>query len=85
MLKEYLKWRAWKPHYCQALSAEDCNIHLEILEIMLAWYEDWPGLFQNILSSDEFFSYWWICEPPRLSLVGIRRSSNYLREISEST
>ena len=53
VLKKHLKWRAWKPHYCQVLSAEDCNIRMEFSEIMLAWYEDWPGLFQNILWSDE--------------------------------
>lgn len=53
VLKKELKWHAWKPHYCQSLSAEDCNIHMEFGEIMLARYEDWPDLFQNILWTDE--------------------------------
>ena len=30
VLKNELKWRAWKPHYCQALSAKDCDIRMEL-------------------------------------------------------
>ena len=48
-----LKRRAWKPHYCQALSAEDCDIRMEFGEMMLAWLRDWPDLLKNILWSDE--------------------------------
>ena len=69
-LNKELKWRAWKPHYCQALCAEDCDIRMEFAEMMLAWYEDWPALFKNILSSDEAgISHRWICEPSQLSLL----------------
>jgi hypothetical protein len=57
VLKKELKWRAWKPHYCQSLSDEDCDIRMEFGENMLAWHEDWPVLFQNILWSDEAVFY----------------------------
>lgn len=53
VLKKELNWRAWKPHYCQSLSDEDCDIRMEFGEIMLAWHEEWPNLFRNILWSDE--------------------------------
>lgn len=53
VLKKVLKWRAWKPHYCQSLSDEDCDMRMEFGEIMLAWHEEWPHLFRNILWSDE--------------------------------
>ena len=35
VLKNELKWHIWKPHYCQALSAEDCNIRMEFGEMVL--------------------------------------------------
>lgn len=53
VLKKELQWRAWKPHYCQFLSAEDCDIRSEYAEVMLAWHEQWPALFHNIIWSDE--------------------------------
>ena len=40
VLKNEFKWRAWKPHYCQALFDEDCNIRMEFGEMMLAWFRD---------------------------------------------
>ena len=40
VLKKELKWYAWKPHHCQALSAEDCEIRMEFGEVMLPWFED---------------------------------------------
>ena len=52
-LKKELKWRAWKPHYCQSLSAEDCDIRMEFAESMLVWREEWSQLFHNIIWSDE--------------------------------
>ena len=45
--------RAWKPRYCQALSAEDCDIRMEFGEMMLAWFKDWLDLLKNILKSAE--------------------------------
>ena len=45
--------RAWKPHYCQALSVEDCDIRMEFGEMVLAWFRDWPDLLKNILWNDE--------------------------------
>lgn len=53
VLKKELKWHAWEPHYCQSLSAEDCDIRMEFGENMLALYEEWSDLFKNILWSDE--------------------------------
>jgi hypothetical protein len=53
VLKKELRWRAWMPHYCQSLSDEDCDIRMEFGEIMLAWHEEWPHLFRNILWSGE--------------------------------
>ena len=53
VLKKELKWYAWKPYYCQTLSAEDCDNHMKFGEVMLAWYEDWSDLFKNILWNDE--------------------------------
>jgi len=53
VLKNELKWRAWKPHYCQALSSEDDDIHMEFGEMMLAWFRDWSDLLKNILWSDK--------------------------------
>ena len=49
VLKNELKWRAWKLHYCQAPSAKDCDICIEFGEMILTWYEDWSDLFKNIL------------------------------------
>ncbi|XP_076028935.1 uncharacterized protein LOC143017855 [Oratosquilla oratoria] len=78
VLKNELKWRAWKPHYCQTLSAEDCDIRVEFGEMMLAWYEDWSDLFKNILWSDEAVfhiggfvnrhnCHYWAGEDPRIT------------------
>ncbi|CAG0899630.1 unnamed protein product [Darwinula stevensoni] len=53
VLEKELNFRPWKPHSCQALSAEDCDRRMEYGEIMLAWYADWPQLFNNIGWSDE--------------------------------
>ena len=54
MLKNEIKWRAWKPHHCQTLSAEDCDdIRMEFGVMLLAWFRDWPNLLKNILWSDE--------------------------------
>ena len=53
VFKNELKGCAWKPHYCQALTAEDCDNRMEFGEVMLAWYEDCSNLFKNILWSDE--------------------------------
>ena len=39
-LNNELKRRAGKPHYCQALSAKDCDIRMEFGEMMLAWFRD---------------------------------------------
>ena len=47
VLKNEPKWRAWKPHYCQALSAEDCYIHVEFWEVMSAWYRHWSDLWSD--------------------------------------
>ena len=55
VLKNEVKWRAWKSHYCQALSAEDCDIRMEFGKTMLAWCRDWPDLFKNILWSEAVF------------------------------
>ena len=54
MLKNELKCHAWKHHYYQALSAEDCDIRMEFGEMMLAWFKNWPDLLKNIL---------WCAEP----------------------
>ena len=51
MLKTELKCRAWKPHYCQALSVEDGNIPIEFEEMMLTWFKDCPELLKHILCS----------------------------------
>ena len=51
--KDELKWHAWKPHYRQALYAEDCYNRVEFGEVMLAWYEEWFGLSKSILWSNE--------------------------------
>ena len=40
VLKNKLKWRAWKLRYRQALSAEDCDIRIEFGEMMLDWFKD---------------------------------------------
>ena len=42
-----LNWRTWKPHYCQALSAEDCDRRLEYGEVMQSWHKDQPELYKN--------------------------------------
>lgn len=43
--------------HCQTLSTEDCDIRIEFVEVMLAWYEDWSDLFKNILWSAEAVFY----------------------------
>ncbi|CAG2054531.1 unnamed protein product, partial [Timema podura] len=53
VLKKDLSFRPWKPHYCQELSAEDCDHRMVYGEIMLGWYNDWAQLFDNIIWSDE--------------------------------
>ena len=35
VLKNVLIWCAWKKHYCQALSAEDCDICAEFAKVMM--------------------------------------------------
>ena len=78
VLKNELKWRTWKPHYCQALSAEDCDIRMEFGEMMLAGLRDWPDLLKNILWSDEAIfhiggfvnrhnCHYWAEEDPRVT------------------
>ena len=47
MLKNELKCRAWKTHYCQALFAEDCDIRMEFGEMMLAWSKDGPDFLKR--------------------------------------
>ncbi len=77
VLKKELKWHAWKLHYCQALSTEDCDIRMAFGEVILAWYEDWSDLFKNILWSDEAVfhiggsvnrhnCHYWTGEDPRI-------------------
>ena len=53
ILKKVLKWRAWKPHLCQALSDDDCQQRMEFGDIMLSWHSEWNELFENILWTDE--------------------------------
>ena len=53
ILKKELHYRPRKPHYCQKISAEDCDRRLEFAELMLDWHLDWPEVFDNILWSDE--------------------------------
>ena len=83
VLKNELKWRAWKPHCCQALSAEDCDIRMEFGEMMLAWFRDWPDLLKNILWSDEAVfhiggfvnrqnCHYWAGEDPRVTSAKCR-------------
>lgn len=53
ILTAELDFRPWKPHYCQALSAEDCDRRLEYGEMMIEWQIRWPELYHNIVWSDE--------------------------------
>lgn len=45
--------KPWKPNYVQELFDEDSKIRIEFSETMLAWKEERPNLFKNILWSDE--------------------------------
>ena len=47
VLKYEPKWRAWKPHYCQSLSAEDCYICEEFWDVMSAWHRHWSDLWSD--------------------------------------
>ena len=53
ILHKDLNFKPWKPHLCQDLVEEDFDRRKEYGETMLAWHEDWPELFHNILWSDE--------------------------------
>ena len=53
ILKKELRYRPWKQHYCQKISAEDCDRRMEFAELTLGWQVDWPELFDNVLWSDE--------------------------------
>ena len=53
ILTNELNFRPWKPHYCQALSDEDCDRRLEYGEMMEEWQIRWPDLHRHILWSDE--------------------------------
>lgn len=78
ILKKILNFRPWKPNYVQQLFLEDCDIRMEFSEVMLAWKEESPNLFNNILWSDEAVfhvggfvnrhnCHWWSAEKPGTS------------------
>ncbi|CAK1585331.1 unnamed protein product [Parnassius mnemosyne] len=45
--------RPWKPHYCQEITPEECDLWVECGEIMLGWRGDRSELFDNIVWTDE--------------------------------
>ena len=49
VLKNELRWRAWKSHCCQALFANNYDIRMEFGQMMLAWFRDWRDILRNIL------------------------------------
>ena len=62
VFKKELKWYACKPHYRQALSTEDCDIHVQFGEMMMAWYEGWSDLKKYPLEWWSNALNKWLCE-----------------------
>ena len=77
ILKIELDFRPWKPHYCQALSDEDCDRRLEYGEMMTEWLIRCPELCKKIVWTDEAIfhvggfvnrhnCHYWAAEDPRI-------------------
>nr|CAD7195747.1 unnamed protein product [Timema douglasi] len=53
VLKKDFNFRPWKPHYCQELSAEDCEHRVEYGEIILGWFAQYSHF--KIYSEGEYY------------------------------
>lgn len=49
VLHKELSFLPWKSHFVQVFKDEDCDKRMGFGELILAWRENWPQLFKNIL------------------------------------